>query len=113
MSFQVPVVAIQEDVPADESATALAFANLMMNLGASVGVSAGETIFRSSLPHLLMKDAPKVDVNVVINAGATEIRKLVSPAELPGLLLAYNDALTKMFVSALCQTCTFLIRYLS
>ncbi len=92
------MVSVQE-VPAKEVATGLAIVNLFMNLGGTVGVSLGQTIFQSYLPGLLAQYAPGVDPGSVINAGATNIRGLVSSEGLPGVLVAYNKALAQMFVS--------------
>ncbi|KAL2167049.1 hypothetical protein VTG60DRAFT_1845 [Thermothelomyces hinnuleus] len=97
MAFQVPVVSVQEEVPAEESATGLAVVNLFMNLGTAISISISQTIFRNSLPGLLAKNAPGLEPLTVLDAGATNIRGLVTPAQLPGLLVAYNKALTHMF----------------
>jgi hypothetical protein len=93
------VVACQEEIPIAESATALVVVNLMMQLGVSLSVSAAQTIFRNRLIVSMQQYAPGVSVDTVVNAGATDIRRLVSVAQLPGVIYAYNDALTRMFVS--------------
>ncbi|KXX80343.1 putative HC-toxin efflux carrier TOXA [Madurella mycetomatis] len=97
MAFQVPVVSVQERVPSNETATALAVINLFMNLGCAIAVAASQTIFHNYLPVLLAQHAPGVDPMSVMDAGATNIRELVSPDELRGLLEAYNTALTQIF----------------
>ncbi|KAL2164961.1 hypothetical protein VTH06DRAFT_257 [Thermothelomyces fergusii] len=97
LAFQVPVVSVQEEVPAEESATGLAAVNLFMNFGTAISISISQTIFRNSLPGLLAKSAPEVDARVVLEAGATNIRKLVTAEQLPRVLVAYNKALTQMF----------------
>jgi hypothetical protein len=51
----------------------------------------------ASLPAL----APQVDVQTLINAGAAGVRTAVAEAELPGVLIAYNQALSDVFVSIL------------
>ncbi|CEL08473.1 hypothetical protein ASPCAL11623 [Aspergillus calidoustus] len=73
MAFQVPVIAVQEEVSSKDSATGVATVNLLMSLGSSVGISAGQTIFRNSLPALLREYAPEVDATLIVNAGATEL----------------------------------------
>ncbi|KAL2844175.1 major facilitator superfamily domain-containing protein [Aspergillus pseudoustus] len=97
MAFQVPVIAAQEEIPSKDSASALAVVNLLMSLGSSVGISSGQTIFRNSLPPLLREYAPGVDPGSIVNAGATEIRDLVEPSQLDGLVVAYSEALVRMF----------------
>jgi hypothetical protein len=92
-------VSVQEDLPAEETATGLAVVNLFMNLGSAVAVSVAQSVFHSYLPGLLRRHAPGVDPAAVLGAGATSVRGLVPPAQLPGLLVAYNEGLTLMFVS--------------
>jgi hypothetical protein len=92
-----PIVAILETVPAKENATAVSVANLFMQFGVAVAISASQTIFHSRLPNLLAQYAPGVDIDAILNAGATQVRDLLSPDQLPGLLTAYNKALTTMF----------------
>ena len=94
------MVSVQEEVPAEESATGLAAVNLFMYLGTAISISVSQTIFQSTLPGLLAQHAPGVDARAVLSAGATNIRGLVSPEQLPELLVAYNGALTRMFVSS-------------
>lgn len=93
-------MAVQEEVAASESATGLAVINLFMNLGCAVSISASQSIFVNGLPGLLAHYAPGVDASSVINAGAVDIRGLVSVDLLPGLLISYSRALTRTFVSA-------------
>ncbi|CEL00960.1 hypothetical protein ASPCAL00552 [Aspergillus calidoustus] len=97
MAHQVPVTAVQEEVPSKDSATALAVVNLLMSLGSSVGISAGQTIFRNSLSALLLEYAPGVNPVLIINAGATEIRDLVEPSQISGLIITYSEALVRIF----------------
>lgn len=70
-----------------------------MYLGTAISISISQTIFQSALPGLLAEHAPGVDARSVLSAGATNIRGLVSAEQLAGLLVAYNKALTQMFVS--------------
>ncbi|KAI0127010.1 major facilitator superfamily-domain-containing protein [Xylariales sp. AK1849] len=97
MAFQMPIVAIQENVPAAENGPAIAVANMFMQFGNAVAISISQTIFRNRLPQLLAQYAPDVDVGAVLGAGATEVRGVVTSDQLPGLLIAYNKAVTSMF----------------
>jgi hypothetical protein len=90
---------VQADTQADDAPMALAAINLFMGLGLAVAVSGGQTVFRSRLPGLLAQYVPGVDVDSVLNAGATGVVGLVQPSQLPGLIAAYNSAITAMFVS--------------
>lgn len=70
-----------------------------MNLGSTVAISISQSIFHNYLPPLLSQYAPGVNATSVLEAGAANIRGLVAPEQLPGLLIAYSKALTQMFVS--------------
>jgi hypothetical protein len=39
-----------------------------------------------------------VDPAVIIGAGAAHVREVTSPQQLPGVLLAYNKAITTAFI---------------
>jgi hypothetical protein len=67
--------------------------------GTALFVSLGTTVFTNRLPQALEKYAPTVSPQVVISAGATAIKDLVPAKDLPGVLLAANQALTETFVS--------------
>ncbi|KAH8896316.1 MFS general substrate transporter [Thozetella sp. PMI_491] len=97
MAMQMPVVALQESLPGSEMATATSTLTLLMYMGSAIGISAGQTIFRSSLVPAINHYTTGVDPQVVLNTGATDIQKLVPPSDLLGLLLAYNEALTRIF----------------
>lgn len=42
--------------------------------------------------------APTLNPYVIVKAGATHIRDAVPPQQLPGVLLAYNKAVTTAFI---------------
>ncbi|KAH8879153.1 MFS general substrate transporter [Thozetella sp. PMI_491] len=97
MAFQAPIVIVQQDTIADKSAISLAVLNLSMSLGLAVGVSAGQTIFRSQLSSFLTQYVPGVDPNAVLDAGATSIVGLGSPDQALLLNTTYNMAITRIF----------------
>ncbi len=76
-------------------------ANSLLTFGQSLGgamfVPIGNTIFDNSLKARLPVRAPAVDPDAVIAAGATAFRDIVSPADLPGVLLAFSDSIDRVF----------------
>lgn len=72
---------------------------LFQYLGGAVFIAVGETIFTNSLRASLHKYAPNVNVQEVIEAGATAVRSTVSHADLHNVLKAYNHAIIQTFVS--------------
>jgi len=68
-------------------------------LGAATFIAIGETIFLNTLRSALQTDAPNANAEAIIGAGASAVRSVVSEADLPGVLRAYNHAITQTFVS--------------
>ncbi len=85
-------------MPLNQHAVSLSVINLFLQLGTAVSVSACQTIFNNRLPVLLQRYAPEVNVTAVLEAGATNARHFVEPAQMPGFLQAYNQAVTAVFV---------------
>lgn len=63
-------------------------------------VSIGQNTFTTKLIAGLAKYAPSIDPRIVLATGATAIQKTIDKADLPGVTLAYNEALTHSFLVA-------------
>jgi hypothetical protein len=94
-----PMTAVQAFLPPNEIAIATAEIFFFQYFGATVIIAVGETIFEQTLVPALLKYAPGVNPKLVVHSGATTLRTIVSAAELPGVLQAYNTAITNTFVS--------------
>jgi hypothetical protein len=70
------------------------------NMGAALFLSFAQTIFSTTLTHELPIFAPKVNAQAVIAAGAATFRDVVPEALLPGVLLAYDRAINRVFYLA-------------
>ncbi len=82
------------------------------SLGGAVFVPVGNTILYGSLSERLTVRAPAVDQNLVLAAGATAFRDVVSPAALPGVLLAFSDSIDGVFyMTAALAALTFIVAY--
>ncbi len=98
MMSQQPVTAIQANLPKDQLSIGTALVVFSQNFGASVFISLGQTTFENSLLPKLKQYAPEVDSQKVAGAGATSFRNVVPAASVPGVVLAYDKALTSVFV---------------
>jgi hypothetical protein len=94
-----PVTAVQTVMPADQVAQATALMMFANYFGGSLFVSFGKTVFSNRLVPALQEFSPLLNAQDIINAGATGVRLVVSEEDLPGVLLAFNQALTETFVS--------------
>ena len=68
-------------------------------LGGAIFLAIGESIFVEQLVKDILSMAPGVDPSTIVAVGAQGVRKVVSVLELPAVLVAYNSAVTTVFVS--------------
>ncbi|PMD37795.1 efflux pump [Hyaloscypha variabilis F] len=107
--MQMPMTAVQFFLPANEISIATAEIFFFQYFGATLFVAVGETIFEQTLVPSLLKYAPSIDPELVIHSGGTTLRSIVSPEELPGVLRAYDAAITNTFYLGVAGACaTFL-----
>lgn len=86
------LLATQANVPPADIPVSLAFLSFTQFMGIAVWLVVGNTIFGEVLRAKLVEYAPNVSVEMVIGAGATAFREIVSEADLPKVLLAYSKA---------------------
>ncbi|KAI4249995.1 MAG: hypothetical protein LQ352_005454 [Teloschistes flavicans] len=70
------------------------------SFGAATFLSFAETIFSNSFSTLLPQRVPAVNVQAVIDAGATGFRKFVSKTDLVGVLAVYAKSIDRVFYLA-------------
>ncbi|KAH8657848.1 major facilitator superfamily domain-containing protein [Xylariales sp. PMI_506] len=95
--FQMPLVATQHAVSPAELDTAMAFIVWCQYIGPTIFLTLYNTVFDISLRSQLPEQAPGANAESIIAAGATGFRELVSPQELPGVLVAYANSLDRVF----------------
>ena len=108
LGMQQPNMAVQtvlsrKDVPIGSS---LVFFG--QSLGGAVFVSVAQNIFTNKLKDYLMH-IQGINVGVVIEAGATNIKHVVPPELLRPVLIAFNHALTQAFYVGLAMACLAIV----
>ncbi|KKY16819.1 putative mfs transporter [Phaeomoniella chlamydospora] len=103
--LQMPIIAIQNLLPAKDIAIATSNVFFFQFLGSAIFVALGETIFTNTLRSSLRKDAPNVDAQSVIDAGASSVRSVVPESELHNVLRAYNHTLIMTFYLTVGGSC--------
>lgn len=83
------------DVPT--GAVVIIFAQL---LGGTISISVAENVFENRLLVNLRRSLPQSDAKAILDAGATNIRSIVLPKDLPIVLQAYTQALTSTYYVA-------------
>ncbi|KAL8706038.1 MAG: hypothetical protein Q9201_000860 [Fulgogasparrea decipioides] len=97
LGLQMPIIAVQNTVPLQVLPIAMAVTIFSQSFGAATFLSFAETIFSNSFSTLLPQRAPAVNVQTVIDAGATGFRKFVSKTDLVGVLAAYAKSIDRVF----------------
>ena len=63
-------------------------------------MSISQKVLYHKLVEQLKLHVPEIDPLIVLNAGVTASRKAVDKAALPGIKLAYNNAIAEVFLVA-------------
>ncbi|KAF1841066.1 MFS general substrate transporter [Cucurbitaria berberidis CBS 394.84] len=98
---QIPFVAVQVVTSEKDMPTANACVMFFNSLGGALSISIAQNIFVNTLSKEIPKYVPGFDPKIIAKAGATNIRKVVPPELLPGVLHGYNNAIVTAFILAI------------
>lgn len=101
LAIQVPIIANQAFVSMSEISSITAITLFFQTVGGAFFVSAAQTAFTNRLLDRVPVTAPGVTPSLVVSTGATQLRNVFSPSELPGILIAYMDGLKLSFALAI------------
>ena len=108
MGMQQASLAAQAVLPRKDAPIGIALVMFCQQLGGAVFVSVGESVFTNQLVKGL-RNVAGISAAAVVNTGATDLRHVVDPSNLHGVLVAYNGALTKTFTVVLAMSCFSII----
>ena len=92
-TMQIPMMANQASVSPNDISSISAITLFFQIIGGAYFVSAAQSAFSNKLISRLATSAPDLDAHMALGVGATELRKVFSAAEIPGVLAAYMDGL--------------------
>jgi hypothetical protein len=95
--FQTSNLPAQSVLPRADVPLGVSMMFFSQQLGGAVFLSVAQNIFTSQLVSKLSGVAG-LDPQVIVNTGATEIRRVVPPDEVDAVVGAYNFALTRVFI---------------
>jgi hypothetical protein len=95
--MQQTLVAVQTALPAEDVAIGTAIMMFTQTLGGALFISVGQNVFTNQLIKNLGTVVPDLDPKLVLVVGATELKHAIEAKFLPGVLTAYNLALTQTF----------------
>jgi hypothetical protein len=93
----MPIVAVQNTLPPTQAPIGMSMIMFTGMLGGALFLSFSATIFTHSLRQQIPIQDPQVDAQAIIAAGATEFRKILSPSDLGGVLIAYAKSIDRVF----------------
>jgi MFS transporter, DHA2 family, glioxin efflux transporter len=96
--IQVPTIAAQALMAPEDISSATAMILFSQTLGGSLAISAAQSAFANTLIRSLAKNAPTVEPMRVVLTGATDLRQVFSPDQLPGIIRSYMDGLKKAYI---------------
>ncbi|KAJ3995103.1 MFS general substrate transporter [Lentinula boryana] len=97
-SGQIPFVAVQVVLTAEEVPIGSSLVMLSTSLGGAVALSISQSIFNNDLQREVSKYAPTIDPDTVLNAGATQFSGIVPADALGGVLKAYSKAIDTVLI---------------
>ena len=95
--LQMPLVAVQNTLAPSQIPTATSLVIFAQNFGGALFLSFADTILTNSLRSLIPQDAPGVDPQTIVNAGAYGFRHAVPKQSVAGVLRAYSKSIDHVF----------------
>jgi hypothetical protein len=101
LAMQQPLMAVQTVLEMADVPTGTAVIVFLQTLGGALFVSIGQNVFTNKLVEGVLQYAPGHDPALVLGTGATSIQTLIPKEMLPGVTIAYSEALMRaLLVSA-------------
>ncbi|KAJ5674172.1 major facilitator superfamily domain-containing protein [Penicillium macrosclerotiorum] len=107
--FQVPMTAVQTVLKAEDIPVGTAAVMFFQTLGGALFIAVGQSVFQNGLIDGIVKYAPEVSPNVIVGAGATEMRHVLSQTgqldQLGNVIKAYMSGLRDAYRVSLALAC--------
>jgi hypothetical protein len=98
LGMQLPLIAVQTVLPLDLVPTGTAVVVFAQTLGGAVCVAIAQSVFQNKLIAKVDEYAPNIDPAAILAMGATSIHNQIPTRDLPGVILAYDKAITQVFL---------------
>lgn len=105
LGLQHGPIAVQTVLQRKDAPIGVALVFFCQQLGGAIFVSVGQNVLSSKLFAGLPTVTPNLDAQTIANAGATGLRSAVPSADLPAVLVVYNEALKWVFVVGTVMAC--------
>lgn len=105
LGFQQPSLAAQAVLGMKDVSIGVSFVFFIQFLGGALFTSVSQNVFSNHLVTNIINSGIAIDPAVVIRTGATQLVQILPAADLPAVLVAYNDALVSAFQVSMIMTC--------
>lgn len=99
--FQIPVIVGQAVVKPSDISSVTAMILFFQTVGGAIWISSGQAAFANTLLKKVPELVPDVSPGLVVATGATELRKVFTPEQIPGIITAYMDGLQTAYAIAI------------
>jgi hypothetical protein len=113
LGMQQPLIAVQTILDISDVPIGTSVIIFVQTLGGALFVSIGQNVFTNKLVEGLVTYASNIDPSIILSTGATSIQSNVANDVLPGVILAYNNALTQSLLVGAAMAATTIIGSLS
>jgi EmrB/QacA subfamily drug resistance transporter len=103
--IQQAVITVQVVLPLKDVPVGTALTMFMQTFGGAMFISVGQNVFNNKLLKGIRTDAPKVNPDIILHIGATDLRQAFPAALIHGIQVAYNRALTQTWYIAVAMAC--------
>lgn len=100
-----PIIAVQNTLKLQQVPTAMAMIMFCQSFFSATFLSFADVILNNSLRTIIPQDAPDINVEAVIQAGATAFRSVVPASDLQAVLRAYATSIDHVFYLAIGASC--------
>jgi hypothetical protein len=106
------ILSAQNAVSESESAIAITFVVFTSLFGGVIWLSFAQTTLNNGLSAALPKYAPDLSSKEIASLGATSFRAVLPEAVIPGVIMAYNEAVVRVFyLAAACAVAAFVFSF--
>lgn len=95
--MQQPLIAVQTVLPKGDVPIGTAIIMFSQTLGGALFISVAQNVFTNKLLSNLAIMVPNLDPAIVLATGATNLKTVIDPKDLAGVLTAYNGAIVNCF----------------
>ncbi len=105
LAMQLPLIAVQTVLPLADMPVGTALILFTQTFGGALFVGVGQNVFQNRLLSGLLQETVGFDVSSILRTGATTLKTAVPSEYLPGVLVAYNRALTQTWYVSVAMAC--------